>query len=78
MLHHHIVKIMVWIIMIIKMVNIVMQMEEKFGEFLAGSTIFKGLKKLIEKNKECVTDGDCKFKFEIQNHLVWDEMHKKR
>ena len=35
----------------------------KFGEFLGGSTIFKGIKRAIEANRECVTDGECKFKF---------------
>ena len=47
--HLNIVKIMVWIILIMKMVNIVIQLEEKFGEFLVGSTIFKGIKRLRSK-----------------------------
>ena len=36
---------------------------QEIGEFLLGSTIFRGIKKSIEAKRECTTDGTCKTKF---------------
>ena len=36
---------------------------QKVGEFLLGSTIYRAIKKAIEKDKECTTDGVCKTKY---------------
>ena len=36
---------------------------QNIGEFLLGSTIFRGIKKAIEAKRECTTDGTCKTKF---------------